>query len=93
MDTISFKFNSETELPQDMIDGAPSNGPFDSYAEDLLDTYDIDVTLADSIKYLKEFGVWELDELQDIELNKARILWQACLYCKEEKTQYFYMGS
>ena len=89
---IKFELNRETELPQDMIDDAPSTGPFDDYADYLLDHYDIEVSLADSIAYLKEFGAWDNNELQELELNKARILWQACLNCKEENTNYFYMG-
>ena len=92
MKTIKFKLNSETRLTKKIVDDAPRQGPFDGYAEYLLATYDIDVTLEDSIEYLKEFGAWDDEELQDLETNKARILWQACLSCKEEKTLYFYMG-
>jgi len=93
MKTIEFKLNEETELPQEIIDDAPSCGPFDEYAEYLLKNYNIVITLEDSIDFLKDYGAWEKDELQDLETNKARILWLACINCKENNTNYFYMGS
>jgi hypothetical protein len=92
MTTITLKLNKETELPQNLIDDAPKQGSFDAYAEYILDTYDIDVSLQDSIAYLKRFGAWESDELQDLETNKARLMWIACLDCKEQKTTDWYMG-
>jgi len=92
MKTLIFKINTDIELPQNIINDAPYQGPFDDYAEYLLETYNIEVSLDDSIQYLKEYGAWTLEELQDLELNKARILWLACLNCKENNTNYFYMG-
>lgn len=90
---LFFKLHTETKLPWKIIREAPAQGPFDDYAAWLLEEFDVQVTLEDSIAYLKEFGAWELPELQDLELNKGRILWQACLDCQENKTNYFYMGS
>lgn len=92
MDTITFKLHRETKLPRQVIKDAPSQGAFDDYAESLLESYNIDVSLEDSQTYLKRLGAWEEHELQDLELNKRRLLWIACLDCKEEKTQYWYMG-
>jgi ABC-type enterochelin transport system permease subunit len=51
------------------------------------------VSLEDSIKYLQTLGAWEDTELQDLEENKMRLLWIAILDCKENNTQYWYMGS
>lgn len=89
---LSFKLNQETKLPKRVIDDAPMQGPFDDYAEYLLGIYDVQVSLADSIEFLRRYGAWEDSELQDLETNKARILWLACLDCKERETRYFYMG-
>lgn len=92
MQTISFKLHSETKLPKKVIRDAPSQGAFDSYAEYLLQAYNVEVTLQDSITFLRSYGAWDNSELQDLQANKARILWLACLDCKEQKTQFFYMG-
>lgn len=92
MQVIKFVMNQDTELPQEIIDDAPSQGRFDDYADYLCETFDVQVTLEDSIKYLKGLGAWDLDELQDLELNKRRLLWVACLDCKENETNYWYMG-
>ena len=89
---LVFKINSETKLPWKVIEEAPRQGPFDDYADYLLATFDVQCSLDDSILYLKEFGAWEITEMLDLETNKGRILWQACGYCREEKTNYFYMG-
>jgi len=89
---LVFKYGEEIELPQDIIDDAPSQGAFDDYADYLVNRFDVRCSLKDSIKYLKRYGAWDLDELQDIELNVKRIFWTACLDCKENNTNYFYMG-
>jgi hypothetical protein len=89
---IIFKLHDETELPQEIIDDAPSSGRFDEFADYILKTYDVQCSLEDSIKYLKTLGAWELDELQDIDLNLSRLLWISILDCKENETQYWYMG-
>ena len=91
-ETLIFKINREIELPQDIIDDAPNQGPFDDYAEYLVNRFNIEMSLNDSIKYLKEFGAWDLSEMQDLDTNILRVLWIACLDCKENKTNYFYMG-
>lgn len=90
--TIEFKLHTEIELPQDMIDSVPSQGQADSAVADILDMYHIEVSLKDSIAFLKGYGAWDDSELQDLERNKERIVWLACLDCKENDTQYFYMG-
>jgi hypothetical protein len=90
--TLEFKLHHEIEFPQDLIDKTPSQGPFDSYAEYVLGAYDVQVSLDDSIAYLKCIGAWDLRELQDLELNKGRLVWIALLDCKENETNYWYMG-
>lgn len=92
MKTLTFKLHNEIEFPQELVDDAPKQGPFDEYAEHILSTFDIQVTLDDSISYLKRLGAWELSELQDLELNKSRLLWIALLDCKENGVNYWYMG-
>ena len=93
MQVLKFKLHGETEFPQDLIDDAPSQGQFDDYAEYVLETYDVQVTLDDAIRYLSGYGAWEDKELRDdIELTKARLLWLSILDCKENNTNYFYMG-
>jgi hypothetical protein len=90
--TIHFKLNQEMEFDQELIDDAPNQGRFDEYAEYLLSSFDVQVDLNESVKYLRSTGGWEDSELQDIELNKARLLWIALLDCKEQSTNYWYMG-
>lgn len=92
MKTLKFKLHSEIEFPQDLVDGAPTQGPFDSYADEILQDFHVEVSLADSIKYLKSTGGWEASELQDLETNKARLLWLALLDCKENESTFWYMG-
>ncbi len=89
---IKFILYQETRLPKEVVADAPRRGRFDDYAEYLLAAYDIQVTLSDSIRYLQHVGAWEDSELQDLDTNKARLLWLACMDCKENNTHYFYMG-
>ena len=93
MKKIIFKINQETKFTKSIINDAPSQGPFDDYAEYLLTKFDVVVSLEDSIKYLQTLGAWEDAELQVLEENKMRLLWIAILDCKENNTQYWYMGS
>lgn len=92
MKTIHFKLNQEVEFDQELIDDAPKQGRFDECAEYLLESFDVQVDLKESVKYLKSTGGWTSDELQDLELNKARLLWLALLDCKEQGTTFWYMG-
>jgi len=89
---IVFKIHTETELPQNFIDSMPRQGQADETCETLLKEYDIDVSLEDSTKYLKSLGAWDNEELTDLELNKMRLIWIACLDCQENETNRFYMG-
>jgi hypothetical protein len=89
---LKFELKQETFIPQELIDDSPSSGPFDSYADYLLETHRVDVSLDDSIAFLSKYGAWSEDELQDLEANRARILWLAIGDCKEQGTNYFYMG-
>ena len=36
---------------------------------------------------LKEYGAWDDDKLTDVEQNKARILWIACVNIREDLTR------
>lgn len=51
MEKLIFKFNSETEYPQDLIDDAPTQGPFDDYVAWIRENYEVDCSLKDSIKF------------------------------------------
>ncbi len=93
MKHIVFKLNSEVEIPVDLIRDAPMQGQFDDYACWIMDNYEISVSLEDSIKCLKSYGAWGIDELQDLDANKCRLLWVSILDCKENKTNYWYMGA
>jgi len=93
MQKLIIKSNDWIEFPQDIIDNAPSSGPFDDYAEHLVNNvFDVETTLQDTIDILKPFGAWENSELQDLDDNIARILWLAILNCKENETNIFYLG-
>lgn len=92
MPKLIFKLHHEIEFPQGLVDCAPLQGPFDNYAAQILEQYDVRVSLKDSITYLKRLGAWDDSDLQDLELNKARLLWVALLDCKENEVNYWYMG-
>jgi hypothetical protein len=89
---ITFKLNQEVFIPKSVIRDAPEQGRFDEYAEWILENYRVEVSLEDSIKCLKGYGAWNESELQDLNANKSRLLWIACLDCKENKTCFWYMG-
>jgi len=38
---LVFKYGEEIELPQDIIDDAPSQGAFDDYADYLVNRFDV----------------------------------------------------
>jgi hypothetical protein len=90
--TLKFALHRETTFPQSLIDDAPSQGAFDGYAEDILTHCDVQVSLADSIAYLKRLGAWDDSELQDLRLNKMRLFWISLLDCQDNDTCYWYMG-
>jgi hypothetical protein len=90
---ITLKHNNEVYFEDEVINEAPSSGAFDDYADYLLDcVYNVETTLEDTIKILEPFGAWENEDLQDLEDNIKRILWIGILYCKEEKTNWCYLG-
>ena len=89
---LRFRYGKETKIPRVILKDAPRSGPFDDYGASILADYDIDVPLEDSIKYLKNIGCWEPEELQDLEANKARLIWLSVMECLENKTNLFYMG-
>jgi hypothetical protein len=93
MKQINFKLNFETKLPKILIRDAPQFGAFDKFVEYILLNYEVNVSLSDSIAYLKTLGAWESEELQDIETNKARLLWISILDCRENGDSYWYMSS
>jgi len=88
---IKLALNIEVEYPQELIDGAPKSGPFDDYAEYICESYDVQADA--SIKeFLQDYGAWGSDELNDHEQNIKRVLWVTILNCKEEKTNFAYIG-
>lgn len=89
---IMYRLHCETEIPCELIEEAPDSGPFDEYTDYILSRYEVDVTLEDSIAYLKRLGAWDTEDLHDLELNKARLLWISILDCKEQQTTYWCMG-
>ena len=91
-EVLVFAYGQETELPQDIIDEAPKMGPFDAYGAGIMQRFDIQVSQEDAVKYLRSLGAWSVDELLCLEVNKERLLWIAVMDCKENKTNYWYMG-
>lgn len=92
MKTLYFKINASTRIPWCLIKKAPRTGPFDDFAEEVLKEYCVDITLEDSILFLKPTGAWELEELQDLETNKRRVLWISILDCVDQGSNWFYLG-
>ena len=90
---LVFKLHSETKIPRSVVRDAPQSGPFDDYAEWILSQYEIQVSLADTIKFLQGYGAWTDNELQDLEKNKARLLWLAVMDLKESGDSFWYMSS
>lgn len=89
---IQFKYNDYTKIPDEIIEEAPSEGPFDDYATYLIGAYDIDATIEETKKYLRSLGAWSQDELNDHYLNLQRLLWVSIQDCKENNTNFWYMG-
>lgn len=89
---LQYKYNDYIKIPDNIINEAPSSGPFDDYAEYLIGAYDIDATVEETRKYLKSLGAWAPDELEDHYINLQRLLWVSILDCKAEKTNFWYMG-
>lgn len=91
--TIEFKLHKETELPHIFIESVPHSGRADEAIEELLQDYNIECYEQDVRKYLKHFGAWSESELENHEDNLKRLVWLACLECRENETNFFYMGS
>lgn len=92
MKTLKFKLNNETYIPKSIWSCVPQSGPADAAIADLRTIVHVEVSLEDSQKYLRTTGTWELEELLDLDCNIDRLLWLACLDCRENKTNYWYMG-
>ena len=90
---LRFSLHKGTEIPQDVIDALPKFGAADCIIGELRETVDVDVSLEDSREFLRSTGGWEDSELNNLDENKNRLLWIACLDCRENETTYFYMGA
>lgn len=91
--TITFKLNKETELPHIFIESVPHSGRADEAVEELLKDYNIECSEQDAQEYLYWFGLWSESELENHEENLKRLVWLACLECREKETTFFYMGA
>lgn len=90
---IVFEQHNEVELPQEIVDRAPSKGAFDSYADWILENYDVQFKRHEALDYLLSVGIDDNSEnLKDDDSMKKALLWLACLDCKENKTNIWYMG-
>lgn len=92
MKKIQFKLNEETKLSNEVINSIPISGPADSAVQDLREEYDIKVNNFELVSFLKKFGCWDNNELNDHNENIDRLLWIACLDCRENETTHFYFG-
>jgi hypothetical protein len=90
--TIEFKLHGETELPQNLIDSIPSSGAADNAVAEARQYFNIEVPENDLRRFLKRYGAWDAEELSDHDANIDRLIWLACLDCRENETTYFYMG-
>jgi hypothetical protein len=91
--TLNFKLNGETYIPKRVREAVPLSGAADNAIAEMRRHVTVNVSLADSIAFLKSYGAWELSELQDLDSNIDRLLWLACLDCQENGSAYFYMGA
>ena len=73
------------DYPIDIIEDAPISGPFDDYAEFLVNNFEIHADHAIIKRYLKECGAWSKEELENIDDNVKRFLWITILNEKELK--------
>jgi len=90
---IEFKANNQTYIPWEILEDAPTSGPFDDHADWILSAFDVQCNEKELIDYLLTFGAWNNEELQDHDTNLGRLVWNAVLDCVENNTQYYYMGS
>lgn len=75
------------DYPIDIIEDAPLSGPFDDYAEFLVNNFEIQADHAMIKRYLKECGAWSKEELENIDDNVKRFLWVTILNEKELKNE------
>lgn len=87
---ITFKLNDYTEIPQDMIDSLPCSGACDEAIESLMRHNKIYCDRQDAIRYLESLG-FEIDEHDSDHDLTSRVLWIACLDCRENESTGFYM--
>lgn len=90
--TIKFKLHNQTRLPKRLIDSVPLSGPADNAIKEILQHYNIECDSEELKKFLKSYGAWDSEDLQDHDTNLSRLIWLSALDCKEQKTTYFYMG-
>ena len=89
---VKFELHGETEIPQDMIDSVPRSGPADTAVSDLRQVYEIEVSHEDVKLFLRSYGALDDEELANFDDCIDRLIWLACLDCRENDTTYFYMG-
>ena len=91
---ITFKLNEFTELPQDRIDSLPRWGSCDTAISQIMMFDTVKCDRSDAINYLTHIGYDDPEQLQ-IESNETltgRVLWLACLDCRDNGSTQFYMG-
>ena len=71
-------------FPADCIADCSASGAVDESVEYWVTKLSFDFDSALGVRYLKEFGAWSADELQDHEQNRRRVLWTACCDIKEQ---------
>lgn len=72
------------EYPRKIIEDAPMQGPFDDYAEYLVENFEIEADHKMIKRYLKDCGAWSEQELENEDTNIKRFLWITILNEKEE---------
>ena len=68
----------EGSLPQECIDDCSHSGQCIDDVQYWIKKLDFDFDKEQGISYLKEYGTWDDQELDNHEDNKERVLWIAC---------------
>ncbi len=91
---LTFELNKETRIPRALIEAMPESGPADETVDWALNRYTVLCKREHAMKYLASTGAWTREEMisEDLSLLHGRLIWLATLDCKEQKTNYFYMG-
>ncbi len=83
--------NSTRQLPAECIADCSGSGDATKNVQFWVKRLDFDGPKELFKEYLKEFGAWDNEQLEDHEENRERVLWTWACNCYEEPGAYDYL--